>query len=276
MKYDIDDLKFRPLYAEEIDIRVGNVICSKKWQGVTLLLYQNARCAMDILDETVGSNNWTRDHKEVKGNMYCGISIWDETKGQWVTKWDCGVESNTEKEKGESSDSFKRSAVNWGIARELYSSPAIMVPCDVVPKSQGKGYELADKYMFNGAKVSHIAYEYDEITELIIVDKDGEVLFTYPKKKMSKDLRKSLSETREKHEEVPYTPADMITVEEAQILKEEIEAVSYDTATLLAYVGKKLKCTIMSVDEMTKDQYVFALKVLEEVKKRKNTEQRGS
>lgn len=102
-------LEFRDLKADEIEVRVGQITA----KGVTLLLYKNARTDMDILDETVGKMNWQREHKELKGNIYCGISIWDDEKKQWITKWDCGKESVTEAEKGESSDSFKRSGVNW-------------------------------------------------------------------------------------------------------------------------------------------------------------------
>ena len=88
-------MKFRTLKEDEIECRVGQI----KENGFTLLLYKNARVDMDLLDETVGAGNWQRDHKELKGNIYCGVSIWDETKKQWITKWDCGTESNTEKEK---------------------------------------------------------------------------------------------------------------------------------------------------------------------------------
>ena len=65
------NLKFRGLYPDEIEIRVGNV----SQRGATLLLYKNARVDMALLDEVVGPMNWQRDHKEVKGNLYCGIGI---------------------------------------------------------------------------------------------------------------------------------------------------------------------------------------------------------
>ena len=41
---------FRPLRADEIDVRVGVV----REKGISLLLYKDARCDMNILDETVG------------------------------------------------------------------------------------------------------------------------------------------------------------------------------------------------------------------------------
>lgn len=115
---------FRDLKTSEIDCRISTFA----GEYLTLLLYKNARVDMDILDETVGPDNWQRDHKELKNNIYCGISIWNEEKKQWITKWDCGKESFTEAEKGEASDSFKRAGFNWGIGRELYTSPFIYVP----------------------------------------------------------------------------------------------------------------------------------------------------
>lgn len=81
--------------------------------------YIDSRDVQDLLDEVVGEENWQSDYKEVKGNVYAGIGIL--CNEQWVWKWDCGVESKTEAEKGEASDSFKRAAVKWGIGRFLYA-----------------------------------------------------------------------------------------------------------------------------------------------------------
>lgn len=119
-------LEFRDLTAEEIEVRIGSV----RKNGISLLLYKDARCDMAILDETVGAENWQREHYECKGNLFCKVGInifYDDMESMplWVYKSDCGTESNTEKEKGEASDSFKRACVNWGIGRELYTSPFI-------------------------------------------------------------------------------------------------------------------------------------------------------
>lgn len=258
MKYDIDTLEFRPLHASEIELRVGTVSA----KGATLLLYQDSRCAMNILDETVGRSNWQRDHKEVKGNMYCGIAIWDKDKAQWVWKWDCGTESNTEKEKGESSDSMKRAAVNWGIARELYSSPFIFVPVETQKKQTGKGYELVNPYVFSGAKVSDI--EYDDkrkISALTIVDKDGVVMYSFPKggKKSAPKQTKPKAEPKPKKE---LTPQDMITVEQAEGVKGLLEDLAIDTETFLKYVAEKSGDSCASVDNMTSAQYDIAVNAI--------------
>ena len=114
-------MKFRDLRADEIECRVST--CSKS--GVSLLLYKDARCDMNILDETVGPLDWTRSH--TRDNANCIVSIWDGIKNSWVSKEDTGTESYTEKEKGLASDSFKRACFNWGIGRELYTAPSIWI-----------------------------------------------------------------------------------------------------------------------------------------------------
>lgn len=121
-------MKFRALTAKETECRIGRIQLDR--HVVSLLLYKNARADMAILDETVGPENWQRDHYECKGNLYCRVGIRvnrGNGNGEWVWKSDCGAESYTEKEKGESSDSFKRACVNWGIGRELYTAPAISI-----------------------------------------------------------------------------------------------------------------------------------------------------
>lgn len=112
---------FRDLYAEEIECRVAQA----NEYGVSLLLYKDARCDQNILDETVGAMNWMRSH--TRDNANCIVSLWDEKKQQWISKEDTGTESNTEKEKGLASDSFKRACFNWGIGRELYTAPNIKI-----------------------------------------------------------------------------------------------------------------------------------------------------
>ena len=51
-----------------------------------------------------------------------------------------GVESNTEKEKGEASDSFKRAGTRWGIGRELYTPIFIWIKAEdsELEKKNGK------------------------------------------------------------------------------------------------------------------------------------------
>ncbi|HFD2028467.1 TPA: hypothetical protein ACF2C8_000183 [Clostridium perfringens] len=153
------ELKFRTLKESEIDVRVATVT----EKGVSLLLYKDARCDMNILDEAVGPMNWQRSH--TRDNANCIVSIWDEDKKQWISKEDTGTESFTEKEKGQASDSFKRACFNWGIGRELYTSPFIWIAakdCNIKPKGNGK-VTCMDRF-----KVKEIEYEDKVIKKLVI------------------------------------------------------------------------------------------------------------
>lgn len=149
-------MKFRDLKESDIDVRVASV----KSNGLSLLLYKDARCDMNILDETVGSENWQRKHYECKGNLFCSVGIL--CSGDWIWKDDCGSESYSEKEKGEASDSFKRACFNWGIGRELYTAPFIWINengCDIqngkcydrfsVKKIQIKDKKIVDLEIYN-------------------------------------------------------------------------------------------------------------------------------
>ena len=170
-------MKFRALKASEIDCRIQSIGQNKTGAvGTTILLYKDARVDMNILDETVGTMNWQREHSVVNGNLYCTISIWDEVKEQWISKSDVGTESNTEKEKGQASDSFKRAGFNWGIGRELYSAPFVYIQLD---KSE---YIERNGKLTSNAKFKVKDIDYDEnrnIVRLVVVDSKGKVRYTF-------------------------------------------------------------------------------------------------
>lgn len=165
--------KFRLLNADEIECRIGTTKKDKQDNivGVSVLLYKDARVDMTILDETIGSTNWQRIHEFKDGKLYCTISLWDADKQMWIEKEDVGVESNTEAEKGQASDSFKRACVNWGIGRELYTAPFIWIT-----PSQGENIK------FTKFSVQTITYDDKRrIASLVIVDDKGQVRFSYPR-----------------------------------------------------------------------------------------------
>ena len=156
----MNGLTFRTLTAREIECRVAQITKT----GLSLLLYKDARCDMAILDETVGSMNWQRKHG--RDNANCIVSIWDDVKKAWIEKEDTGTESNTEAEKGLASDSFKRACVNWGIGRELYTSPFIWVKDTNCKITEGTNGKLTCKDRF---EVTEIGYnEHREINKLTI------------------------------------------------------------------------------------------------------------
>lgn len=129
-------MEFRDLTAEEIEVRVQSIKAKDgKPIGAILLLYKDARCDMNILDETVGAENWQNKFYEHKGILFCSLGINTNYKDKsapdrWIWKDDAGVESNTDAEKGNASDARKRSGFAWGIGRELYTSPLIWIQAD--------------------------------------------------------------------------------------------------------------------------------------------------
>lgn len=180
----------RCLRADEIEIRVAQITD----KGVQLLLYKDSRCDKRILDETFGVNGWKNKYEEIKGNLFCTISIWDDEKKQWIDKCDCGVESFSEKEKGEASDAFKRAGFNIGIGRELYTRlyyfaniPTKQVGTD---KNGKPKYDMVSKYeKFYVSKI-----ETNEMTEKIekieIIDSKKNVVFSYGFSKSKTDSTK--------------------------------------------------------------------------------------
>lgn len=134
-------MRFRGLREDEIECRIGTV--GKNSNGLSLLLYKTSRVDADILDETVGPENWQCEFYECKGTLFCrvGILVTREVDGtpingvrvvngttDWVWKSDAGAPSNMEAQKGEASDAFKRACFKFGIGRELYTAPFIWIP----------------------------------------------------------------------------------------------------------------------------------------------------
>lgn len=176
-------MEFRLLKAEEIDVRVQSTKKTGKGVGCILLLYKDARVDMNILDETYGANNWQRTHEVINNNLFCNIDVWDSEKGCWVRKQDVGVESNTEKEKGQASDSFKRAGFNWGIGRELYSSPFIWVDLQEGEYTESNGKVTVSAFV--KFSVKSIDYTDRVITSLEIQDNKNTVRYALETKKPS-------------------------------------------------------------------------------------------
>jgi hypothetical protein len=102
------------------------------------------------------------------------VSIWDESKNQWVGKEDTGTESYTEKEKGLASDSFKRACFNWGIGRELYTAPFIWISENKINWTDKNGKKTTyDKY-----HVSQISYLEKAIAGLEIKNQKNIIVFS--------------------------------------------------------------------------------------------------
>ncbi len=178
------------LECSDIEVKVKQV--SEK--GCVLLLYKTARTDYRILNKLFGLYNWKCDYKEIKGNLFCTISIYDEEKHEWIEKQNVGIESREDEEgnekKGEASDSLKRAGFTLGIGLELYSAPFIFVKSDKVEvvKKDDKRYELKDRY--EKFYVNDIEYDDDrKISYLSIVNSKKVVVYTNGRKKSTLDTK---------------------------------------------------------------------------------------
>ena len=180
------------LTAQDVELRVAQVVKTKSGVYATLLVYKNARIDMKILDDVFGPMNWDRKHDTIDGKLFCTVSIWDEEKQRWVAKQDVGMPSNTESTKGEASDGFKRACFNWGIGRELYSAPNIRVELEDFevsvgdngkPKTYAKFY--VEEMIFDKGQ--------NKFTSFKVVDKDGNERFKLSV--ISKDVKTKVEPT---------------------------------------------------------------------------------
>ena len=239
---DMEKNNIRLLRADEIECRVGMI--SEK--GLSLLLYKDARVDMKILDEVYGPFNWQRKHEMIGGNLYCTVSIWDKEKQQWISKMDVGTKSNTEQEKGEASDSFKRACFSHGIGRELYTAPFIWIGAEKVSiKRKNDRYTTYDRF-----KISSISYnENREITGISIINQDGRVVYSLIDRSLG---QQGLPELQKEH----MHPTD----EHAEAINKELERTGVALDTVLQRYGVK------SVQEMDDNTYRKAMNSLKRTK----------
>ena len=218
--------EIRLLGKEDIDVRVAQTSSysnnGKTVVKVSLLLYKDARVDMKILDELFTPMGWKRTHRLIGDRLYCDVEVWDSEKKEWICKEDVGVESNTEAEKGQASDSFKRACVNWGIGRELYTAPKISVELSESEYSKDQNGRIRVWASFS---VSHIEYDKPTrtITSLQIVDRNGVIRYAMGadkpvvKAQPSKAVqaRRAAADRGEKSEYKPMSTADYWKIVEA-------------------------------------------------------------
>ena len=211
---------FRPLTKDEIDCRVATC----KENGVSLLLYKDARVDQNILDETFGIFGWQRSHQLIDGNLYCTVSIRNPDTGEWVHKQDVGKESNAEKEKGQASDSFKRACFNLGIGRELYTAPFIWIPKELVTiRKDDKGKNTT----YEKFSVRSITIEGGKIVQLEIQNDTRKcIAYTYGTKKQNSNApaKNEQATVQNQQKQAPAKTPEEIEAEKARIQKEKEDA----------------------------------------------------
>ena len=126
-----------PFNAKEIEWKI-QVTSQDKKRGMAVA-YMDARAVQKRLDEVVGAFNWKNVYSLWHDNsQICGISIFNDDRNEWITKFDGAENSDIEPIKGGLSDSFKRAATVWGIGRYLYEIEGVWV--EIEPK--GKSFAI--------------------------------------------------------------------------------------------------------------------------------------
>ena len=219
------ELRFPLLTKDDIELRIGQM--SKDGTKASLLLYQDARCAMKYLDQVVGAMNWQKRYYEVRGLVLCSIGIYDEERKEWVWKDDTGSSGSIEEEKSIISDSTKRAVVAWGLARELYTAPDIWV-------------KINSKY--DKFKVASISYnENREIKTLEIANEKNEIVYSYGTyKKVSQTTQKPTQNTNEYGEIKGKGTVEEITkgIGDTFVAEDDTMVSAETKAKINAYTGK--------------------------------------
>lgn len=237
------ELKFRKLKANEIDVRVGTISYNKPKdkssgvKGASFLLYKDARVDMTLLDEVVGPMNWQRTHEFKDGKLYCSVGIYNDEIKQFIWKEDVGVESNTEAEKGQASDSFKRACFNWGIGRELYTAPFIYL----------KQSDFEEDLTYLKLFVKEIEYNGDEISKLVLVDNKGVEKYTFGVKTQKKPKNEPKKEEVKPVETIQNEPPVVDVI--ASITTDQIAAIVNMGEAVVTWCKNKFK--VSDLNEMT-------------------------
>ena len=168
-----------PLKIDEIDFRVQSV---NKGGYATILAYKDARVDMNRLDAVYGVDGWQKKYDLIDGKLFCSVGVYSEKLKQWIWKQDVGTESNTEKEKGQASDAFKRACFNLGIGRELYDYPLIQI------QLTDKEFDKATGKVTWNFKLKEWKWgsEFDEngiLVKLAAKDENGNLRFNWKKQK---------------------------------------------------------------------------------------------
>jgi hypothetical protein len=155
---EIQRLLADPFEEHDIEWRVQQSgVTSKKKPWVMVIPYITNRAIQQRLDDVVGIDAWENIYQEAaSGKGYlCGLKV--RFGDKWITKWDGSEYTPIEALKGALSGAMKRTAVQYGIGRYLYSLDTEFAACAPVEsrfKASGEFINIPlDKDNKNGPKI---------------------------------------------------------------------------------------------------------------------------
>lgn len=154
-----------PLQSFEIEWKIQSY--TKDKQKTIIVPYIDARAAMERLNECFGAFNWEVNYQNLQGGVLCNLTIWVMSSMGMVpiTKSDGSDVTSIEPVKGGISGALKRACHVFGLGRELYSFPRVMITDNIKyisPKLQKTLDRLVD-YINQG----------NEPPEVIFYDQNG-------------------------------------------------------------------------------------------------------
>ena len=233
----MQQIKFRDLRADEIDVRVGTTTKDEKGKVThfSFLLYKNARVDMAILDEYFGVMNWQAKYYQVKDTMICSVGINvnynDPTQAPLFIWKDNGGDDDftTEQVKAECSDAFKRACFLIGIGRGLYSASKLYMRIERTEENTEKSsYGVSD-------------IEYDDkgnITKVVIYNKKTKKdVLTATLKGFAPKKAEKPQKTDDFSDSQPITPKDEGLINKFQDFSNVKGSIAaHDKAILQAYL----------------------------------------
>lgn len=130
-------------YFDDSEIKFKPMVLTKDKKSALPAVYVDSRAVQERLDEVFGPDGWEShfetlsvvgDSKSVKCRLRCFFVTENHPNGQWVEREDVGSQSeqqdSDDKTKSAVSDSLKRTAVQFGIGRYLYSAKLNWHPYD--------------------------------------------------------------------------------------------------------------------------------------------------
>ncbi|GAA4464113.1 hypothetical protein GCM10023189_42910 [Nibrella saemangeumensis] len=118
------DILLAPLKPNEVEWRVAST--TKDNSKLIVVPYITNRCVMQRFDEQFGWDRWRNEIREVDGGFLCTITVVLDG-GEAISKTDGANRTDIEPVKGGISDAMKRAAVQFGLGRELYDYPKVMI-----------------------------------------------------------------------------------------------------------------------------------------------------
>jgi len=139
----------KPLSPNEVEWKIQAK--TKDGNRTIIVPYIDARACYSRLDESFGAFGWKVKYDQLSQGFIATLSIKDEN-GEWVCKDDGASMTGIEPFKGGISDSLKRACHAWGLGRELYSYPRVMIdgPVNFIDESTLERLEKLTKAYNDG------------------------------------------------------------------------------------------------------------------------------